>query len=460
MFTAGTRLNLFYKTAFTPSAGQQWFTLPNDTTGGNFIEMEIMPSSMDPDSMFNCALYVDHFDGRGAQPFIEAGLAVVMPGAGYNYEQTAWDRWDVEAPSSGQGSVGRPLNTDYGATVVQMLGYKDVKWNSGNLNATNFSQEDANVMIPWLSIVEPGLGFNNFYGSGDGFAESIETEAATAPAAKRFLNDFCGVDLCVRSRRRRGLPHRHPRLGRHLPGPEPGRRQLPVCLRGPSLGSASGPGQRLPAAALLRRAPALRGRRRRASRRRGVLLAAELAGPFSTLRWPTWPPAARTTRPSSTVCRSTIAATPATARSPQAPQTAVEERLREVQSWFGYEGLSGGGPFLCDDATAGTSVPGDLGRTATFKTALANFAPNPLVGGARGTIQFTMARDGAASVEVFDVSGRLVKTVLDGIALEGINTVHWNGTDEAGRSVASGVYFYRLKALDNEFAKKLVIVRN
>ena len=138
------------------------------------------------------------------------------------------------------------------------------------------------------------------------------------------------------------------------------------------------------------------------------------------------------------------------------PQTAVTERLSEVQTWFGYEG----GVFLCEDATAGVSVPGDFGRTATFKTALANFAPNPLVGGARGTIQFTMARDGKASVEVFDVSGRLVKTVLDGIAQEGINTVHWNGTDEAGRSVASGVYFYRLKALGDEYAKKLVVVRN
>ncbi len=99
-------------------------------------------------------------------------------------------------------------------------------------------------------------------------------------------------------------------------------------------------------------------------------------------------------------------------------------------------------------------------RQPSFKTALANFAPNPLLNGAKGTIQFTMARDAKAAVEIFDVNGRLVRTVFDGVAKEGLNVVHWDGTDSGSRSVASGVYFYRLKANDEEYAKKLVVVRN
>jgi hypothetical protein len=458
MFTAGTRLNLFYKTAFTPSAGMEWFLLP-DTTDGNFIEMEIMPSSMDPDSMFNCALYVDHFDGRGAQPFIENALAIVMPGAGYNYEKTAWDRFDVEAPSSGQGSVGRPLNCDYGATVVQLLGYKDIKWNSGNLNATNLSQEDANVLIPWLSIVEPGLGFNNFYGSGDGLAESIETEAVKAPAAKRFLNDFCGVTFVCG------------RVGDA--GCEPGSPAKPdTCI---DLNPQGG----YLFAYETARSVQHQGQGNGCPTQRSFDVLEPFVGGVgiplgdeeyfaASVPWTTQFASVANEAIGGPDYKTVIDGVsvhyrrdPSDCTFSAPPQTAVEERLREVQTWFGYEGLGGGGgPFLCEDATAGTSVPGDLGRTATFKTALANFAPNPLVGGAVGTIQFTMAREGAASVEIFDVSGRLVKTVLDGIAMEGLNTAHWNGTDEAGRSVASGVYFYRLKAQGDEFAKKLVIVRN
>jgi hypothetical protein len=455
LFTAGTRINLFYKTAFTPTGpGSDWFLLP-DTTDGNFIELEIMPSSMDPDSLFNCALYVDHFDGRGAQPFIEDALSVVMPGAGYNYEKTAWDRWDVEAPSSGQGSVGRPLNTDYGATVVQLLGYKDIKWSSGNLAASNLSQEDANVLIPWLSIVEPGLGFNNFYGTGDGLATAIETEAVTAPAAKRFLNDFCGVSLVCQRVADANCPtgtvakndaciDLNPTGGSYLAAYEASRSVQ-------HLGQGNGcPAQR--AFDVLQ--PFVGGVGSPLGDEEYYSQSAAVAVQYASVaNYASGGPDYKTVIDGVSVH---YRRDPSDCTFAAPPQTAVEERIREVQTWFGYEG----GIFLCEDATAGVSVPGDFGRTATFKTALANFAPNPLVGGARGTIQFTMAREGKASVEIFDVSGRLVKTVLDGIAQEGINTVHWNGSDEAGRSVASGVYFYRLKANGDEFAKKLVIVRN
>ena len=70
-----------------------------------------------------------------------------------------------------------------------------------------------------------------------------------------------------------------------------------------------------------------------------------------------------------------------------------------------------------------------------------------------------MARQGMASIDVFDIEGRLVKSVMNGVALEGINDAFWNGTDESGRQVASGVYFYRLRALGEDLSKKMIIVR-
>ena len=55
------------------------------------------------------------------------------------------------------------------------------------------------MLIPWLSIVEPGFGFNNFYASGDGLAEAIETRGRHEPGALRLMNEFCGwIFVCGR----------------------------------------------------------------------------------------------------------------------------------------------------------------------------------------------------------------------------------------------------------------------
>ncbi len=69
-----------------------------------------------------------------------------------------------------------------------------------------------------------------------------------------------------------------------------------------------------------------------------------------------------------------------------------------------------------------------------------------------------MAREGKATMDIYDLQGRLVKSVFDGIASEGENEGVWDGKDRSGRRVASGVYFYRLRALDQTFVKKLVVI--
>jgi hypothetical protein len=134
--------------------------------------------------------------------------------------------------------------------------------------------------------------------------------------------------------------------------------------------------------------------------------------------------------------------------------TAVEERVAEALNYLGHSSAS-----ECTDPTASTAVePRQLGPA--YRTTLANFAPNPLLAGAKGKITFTMAKDGPANIDIFDVNGRLVKTVFDGIAQAGPNEAAWNGTDFTGRDVASGVYFYRLRADQKDLSKKMVVVRN
>ena len=67
----------------------------------------------------------------------------------------------------------------------------------------------------------------------------------------------------------------------------------------------------------------------------------------------------------------------------------------------------------------------------------------------------------AASVELrlYDVQGRLVRTLVDEVRAAGANEARWDGRNEGGRRAASGVYFCRLRAGAYEATGRLVLVR-
>jgi len=70
--------------------------------------------------------------------------------------------------------------------------------------------------------------------------------------------------------------------------------------------------------------------------------------------------------------------------------------------------------------------------------------PNPFRTAA--TVAFTLARDGPARLEVFDLRGARVATLAVGPFVAGRHSVAWRGIDDAGRRVVAGVYFVRLEA--------------
>jgi hypothetical protein len=71
--------------------------------------------------------------------------------------------------------------------------------------------------------------------------------------------------------------------------------------------------------------------------------------------------------------------------------------------------------------------------------------PNPF--NPRTSIAFSLSRRSEVSLEVYDLRGRRVRTLLGGEILEpGTHAQEWNGRDRDGNGVASGVYFYRLRA--------------
>jgi hypothetical protein len=84
-------------------------------------------------------------------------------------------------------------------------------------------------------------------------------------------------------------------------------------------------------------------------------------------------------------------------------------------------------------------------------------SPNPF--NPRTTVVFTAAREGTVRMTVHDASGRLVRQLFDGRAVAGRNEVRWNGTDEDGRILPSGVYFARAVMDGQVETAKLVLVR-
>lgn len=83
--------------------------------------------------------------------------------------------------------------------------------------------------------------------------------------------------------------------------------------------------------------------------------------------------------------------------------------------------------------------------------------PNPFNAGA--TIRFENAEAGAVSVDIYNVQGRLVRSVVSAQMAAGEHFEHWDGRDDSGRMVGSGLYFARMKAGPEEVTAKLVLAK-
>ena len=96
------------------------------------------------------------------------------------------------------------------------------------------------------------------------------------------------------------------------------------------------------------------------------------------------------------------------------------------------------------------------GDVASARFELLGNVPNPF--NARTDIRFDLAAAGTYELAIYDVSGRRV-TGFSGVGTSGFNMVSWDGRDDAGANVSSGVYYYRLQTEDGSAARKMVLVK-
>jgi hypothetical protein len=89
--------------------------------------------------------------------------------------------------------------------------------------------------------------------------------------------------------------------------------------------------------------------------------------------------------------------------------------------------------------------------------ALGQIAPNPMRKNAM--IEYQLATGQKVCLNIYDVSGQLIKKLVDHYEPAGSHTVIWNSQDERGNSVASGIYFLQFKAGDFSTTQKLLLLK-
>jgi subtilisin family serine protease len=105
-------------------------------------------------------------------------------------------------------------------------------------------------------------------------------------------------------------------------------------------------------------------------------------------------------------------------------------------------------------------LPGEFGPAANPGFALEEARPNPAVRGEVEIAYATAAEKTPLTLKIYDIQGRLIRTLVEGVSENaGWHQVHWNGRDNFGRPVASGIYFYRLVAPGYHASKKLLYLR-
>ena len=88
---------------------------------------------------------------------------------------------------------------------------------------------------------------------------------------------------------------------------------------------------------------------------------------------------------------------------------------------------------------------------------LAQNFPNPF--NSDTSIRFALPREAAVELSLFNLAGQQVTTLINGTRPAGVHTAIWNGHNQSGLPLASGVYFYRLRTNGRSESRKLLLLR-
>jgi hypothetical protein len=142
-------------------------------------------------------------------------------------------------------------------------------------------------------------------------------------------------------------------------------------------------------------------------------------------------------------------------------------RLAGTVGEAGIVGRTAGGGFVMGQgfwrpglgyvSAVGPDLPDPTADGAVFANALAPNHPNPFSGGTR--LAFSVARPSEVSLEIYDLAGRRIRHLIATALPAGRHNAHWDGRDDRGAPVASGLYHARLAIGDWSATKRMLMVR-
>ncbi len=127
----------------------------------------------------------------------------------------------------------------------------------------------------------------------------------------------------------------------------------------------------------------------------------------------------------------------------------------EFQQYDNYPITTDGFAFDDISVTGALARPDSPTLPAVFD--VAQNRPNPF--NPATTIQLALPEAASVRMRVFDISGRVVATLVDRQLPAGFHNVVWQGRDDNGARVASGIYFYRVEAPGHVVQRKMMLLK-
>ena len=113
--------------------------------------------------------------------------------------------------------------------------------------------------------------------------------------------------------------------------------------------------------------------------------------------------------------------------------------------------------YVDDIMLSGDGTLADPVEVAPIYTELLGNYPNPFNPSTK--INFSIKDDSRVSLQIYNMKGQLVKSLLNEVIETGDHTISWNGTDNSNKSVSSGVYFYKMKTPNFTATKKMILMK-
>jgi hypothetical protein len=453
VFTPGTTIEYFFSSNFTGNPEQ---SVRPDTTGSFYFEVEVLPGYFvsGGELLTPCVLYVDAFNAGAQVPIEDFGLRPYLGTVLDDQEPAlihdAWDRYDyLDASSNWCGPYARESAGDNGATKYQSMIYRTVLFNNGLFLDEGLRDGDADLLQNFL--INNDFGRHEFqrglWLSGNGMPTTLNNPSR--PNSVNLLVNFCGALVSFA-----GLPYNDPGTGAGGDStlcvrldPSSGR-DFPAA--GDSYGSLRGNG-----------CPTLLGFEIIDAIGDGngnqVYVdqdAGEVMTTFASVSNDQFAPGNPTNYGVVLDAFSLhyLRSTPDgwTGEDCGTDSSAITQRVSDVFNWFGVTAICDPDPVII--STPGASVP------APTRTRLLSSSPNPFNPTTR--VRYELGSRAHVTLQVFDVSGKVIRTLVDRVQLADHYSVTWDGRTDTGVLVSSGVYWARLSTSAGfRAASKMVVLK-